>query len=170
MKNIKVVLVDRKDNIVGYKEKFETHKNPVPLHRAISVVIFDKTGGKMLIHKRSKLKKTWPLFWTNPCCTNVRPEETHKESAERRLKEEMGIRTSLSEKFKFIYEAKYDETWGEHEFDHVFVGRYSGKVNPDSDEVSDYKWIEIDKLKKDIKENPEKYTPWFKMILGRLEI
>lgn len=164
-----VVLVDDKDRVVGYKEKFETHKITVPLHRAISVVIFSKDGKKILLQKRAKAKATWPLFWTNACCTHPLRGESYKAAAERRLKEEMGFSTPIKQVFKFIYKAKYDEVWGEHELDTVFIGNYEGKIKPNPEEVANYKWVEISKLVSDVKKNPDKYTPWFKIILEKLK-
>ena len=80
----------------------------------------------------------------------------------------MGVKTDLKEAFKFIYKAKYDKTWGEHELDCVFIGEYDGKVKIDPDVADDYKWEKIGDLAKDIKENPQIYTPWFGIILSRL--
>ena len=163
-----IVLVDKNDKAVGLEEKFEAHKNPAPLHRAISVVIFDKSGKKMLLQKRAKGKPTWPLFWSNACCTHPYKEESYEECAKRRLKEEMGFSVPLKELFRFVYKEKYDKTWGEHEYDVVFAGNYEGKVNPNPNEIADWKWVEMDKLSKDVKVNPEIYTPWFKILLKRL--
>lgn len=167
--NIKVVLVDGNDNVLGEKEKFEAHKNPVPLHRAISVVIFDPKREKMLLQKRADGKPTWPLFWSNATCTHPYPNESYKEAAERRLKEEMGFKVPLKEIFRFIYKAEYDKNWGEHEYDVVFEGTYGGETKPDSNEVADYKWIGINDLLNDINANPENYSPWFKIILKKLK-
>lgn len=165
---IYIELVDEKGDTVGLKEKFETHKNPVPLHRAISVVIYSPDKSKMLIQKRADNKVTWPKFWANATCTHPFEGESYKDAAERRLKEEMGFTVPLKEIFRFVYEAKYDETWGEHEYDVVFEGIYDGEVLPNPEEVSDYKWVEIKKLKKDVKNNPGIYTPWFKLIMEKL--
>ncbi len=167
---VEVVLVDKKDRIKGYKEKYAAHRNPIPLHRAISVVILSKDKKKMLLQKRPALKPTWPLFWSNTCCTHPFKDESYKDAAQRRLKEEMGFRVPLTEKFKFIYEAKYDDTWGEHELDAVFIGYFDGEIKPNPDEVVDYKWMEIGKLIKDIEKNPDIYSPWFKIILKKLKI
>lgn len=165
---IDVVLVDRDDNAVGRKEKYEAHHNPVPLHRAISVVIYDNAHKKMLLQKRSNKKPTWGGFWSNATCTHPLADESYLQAAERRLFEEMGVKTQLKESFNFIYNSKYDETWGEHELDHVFVGEYDGEVKLDPEEADDYKWIEVEELLKDVNENPDIYTPWFKLILKRL--
>jgi isopentenyl-diphosphate delta-isomerase len=166
-KIVKVILVNRKDRVTGYKEKYEAHRNPVHLHRAISVVILDKSGKKMLLQKRAQGKPTWPLFWTNACCTHPGKGESYLGCAKRRLKEEMGILTPLKESFRFIYKAKYDKVWGENEYDVVFIGKYSGEVKPDPEEVVDYKWILLRDLVKDIRETPGKFTPWLKRILQK---
>lgn len=165
---VDIVLVDGDDKVLGLKEKYEAHHNPVALHRAVSVVIYDKNHKKILLQKRSSNKPTWPGCWSNTCCTHPLPEESYQDAAERRIWQEMGIKTPLKEAFSFIYKAKYDETWGEHELDHIFVGEYSGKVKPDPNEAEDFKWMKIDDLKKDIEENPNIYSPWFKIILARL--
>jgi len=161
-----VVLVDKKGRVKGYKEKQEAHIFPASLHKAISVLVFDKN--KVLIQKRSKYKKTWPLFWANTCCSHPRKGESFQKAAERRLFEEMGIRTKLKRVFRIIYKTKFDDNWGENEYDWVFIGEYKGKVNPDPKEIAEYKWIDLKDLKKDIIKNPLIYAPWFKIILKRI--
>lgn len=171
VRKIQTVLVDDKDRVLGFKEKFATHKIPVPLHRAISIVIFSKDKKRILITKRSEEKPVWPLFWTNTVCSHPYPNESYLIAARRRLHEEMGFKTRIKEVFSFIYEAKMDNNvWGEHELDHTFVGTYEGSVKPNPDEVAGYEWISIEALKKDLKRNSKKYTPWFKIILKKLKI
>lgn len=166
-----VVLVDKDDKILGLKEKLLAHRVPVPLHRAISVVIFNKDKTKMLITKRAKAKPTWGGFWSNAVCSHPFPNETYKDAAERRVFEELGIKIKLKEGFNFIYSAKMvDEDWGENEIDNVFIGTYEGDVNPDPGEVEEYRWIKLNDLKADVSKNSGKYTPWFIMILKRLKI
>jgi len=165
-----VVLVDENDKFLGFKEKFATHHNPVSMHRAISVLIFDMSGKMVLIQKRSSYKKTWPMHWTNTVCADVLPTETYLDTAKRRLMEEMGFATPLTEAFKFTYGFKFDKTWGEHELDHVFTGKYEGNISPNYKEAAGYEWITLNDLKKDMNKNPKKYTPWFKIILKGLKV
>jgi isopentenyl-diphosphate delta-isomerase len=165
----KIVLVDKKDKVLGLKEKFAAHKIPVPLHRAISIVIFNKDKSKMLITKRSSKKPTWPNFWSNAVCSHPYPNETYQKAAERRLYEELGFKTPLRKVFELIYKARMDNgVWGEHELDNVFIGKYEGKITPNPQEAAGYEWIGIRQLEIDLKENSKKYTPWFKIILERL--
>ena len=166
-----VVLVDKNDKFLGLKEKFATHKIPVPLHRAISIVIFNRDKSEMLITRRAKTKPTWGGFWTNAVCTHPYPDESYQKTAERRIYEELGFKTPLKEAFVFDYKAEMDnKIWGECELDHVFTGNYEGQIIPNSDEISDYEWVRVGYLKKDIRENPDKFTPWFKIILEKLKV
>ena len=82
----------------------------------------------------------------------------------RRLKEEMGFETEISSLLSFIYKAKFDNGLTEHEFDHVLVGRYNKNPSINKSEVCDWKWTDLDFLKKDVVINPDLYTVWFKII------
>ncbi|HJY98138.1 MAG TPA: isopentenyl-diphosphate Delta-isomerase [Patescibacteria group bacterium] len=164
-----VILVDASDRVLGFKNKTSAHRIPVPLHRAISIVIFNPKRTEMLITKRSPAKKTWPSTWSNAVCSHQTPGESNKQAARRRLKEELGIVTPLKEVFKFIYKAEMEKGgWGEHELDYVFVGKYKGKILADYREISGYEWAPLPSLKKDMRLNPKKYTPWFKLIFKKL--
>lgn len=162
-----VILVDPMDNEVGFEEKFECHKMPVQLHRAFSVFIFNDKN-QLLLTRRNVEKKTWPGFWSNACCSHPRKGEPVELAAKRRLEEELGFTCDLEFLFKFIYKADYDKTWGEHELDHVFVGRYAGPIHPNPSEIGDLKYVDLGQLKRDVKEHPEHYTPWFKIALPRV--
>ena len=159
-----LIIVDKDDREIGYKEKDECHLIPVELHRAFSIFIFNSKG-ELLIQKRARSKKTWPGYWTNACCSHPRKGETLKKATERRLKEELGFVCPLKRLFSFHYKADYDSLYGEHEIDHVFVGIYDGKVVPNSEEVEMYTFIKIDALLEDIRNSPHQFTPWFKQAL-----
>src|SRR3989344_2075598 len=162
-----VVLVEKEDNDIGMAEKAECHHNPVRLHRAISVIVLNNND-QMLVTKRAALKSTWPGFWSNACCSHPRKGETPEAAAKRRMYEELGFACDLEFLFKFVYEAKFNAEWGEHELDHVFLGYYDGPVNADKDEADDHKFVGIAALQADMAKHPEKYTPWFKLMFKRV--
>lgn len=55
----------------------------------------------------------------------------------------------------------------ENEVDYVFTGLYTGDdIQPDKNEVNSYKWTSLEELKKDILNNPDRYTSWFKFIVN----
>ena len=77
----------------------------------------------------------------------------------------MGFSCDLKEVFSFMYYIKFDNDLIEHEFDHVYFGRYSNEISINPLEVEDYKWISLDNIKVDLKTNPDNYTFWFKYII-----
>jgi isopentenyl-diphosphate Delta-isomerase len=162
-----LILVDERDEPAGYEEKEVCHIIPTKLHRAFSIFILNGKG-EMLIHRRALSKKTWPGFWTNACCSHPRKGESLEAATQRRLQEEMGFTCPLTHLFAFRYKADYDATYGENEVDHVFVGAYSGEVNPDGEEIAECKFVPIAALLRDVGEHPEKFTPWFKEALPRV--
>jgi len=134
------------------------------LHRSFSIFIFNSKG-ELLIQQRAKSKYHSPLLWSNTCCSHPRPKEKLIEAAKRRLKEEMGIKAShLKELSTFTYKAK-SGNFIEHEFDHVFVGKFDGNPKPNKKEVEGFKWINLQELKRDMKKYPRKYTFWFKRMM-----
>ena len=161
-----VILVDRMGREIGTEEKLKAHRES-KLHRAFSIFIFN-TLGELLLQKRSETKYHSGGLWTNTCCSHPRLGESHYCAARRRLNEEMGFDCELTELFSFIYHAKLENNLFEHELDSVFVGRYDGQPVPNPNEVDDWKWMDIEKLKRDVGENPEHYTYWFKLVLNRV--
>jgi len=162
---IKIILVDKKDNEIGVGEKLKVHQEG-KLHRAFSIFIFNSKG-EMLLQKRAKTKYHSPGLWTNTCCSHPGPNKNLEEEAKRRLKEEMGINCQLKEIFSFIYKVNLGSLI-EHEFNHVFIGKFNGKPIVNAKEADDWEWINTKELKKDVRKNPEKYAYWFRLILDRV--
>ena len=75
----------------------------------------------------------------------------------------MGFDCDLEEIFTFTYRAEFENGLIENEFDHVYLGHCDGKVNPDKNEVNDCKWVSLDILRENIKNNPALYTAWLKI-------
>lgn len=166
----KVIAVDKKDKFLGLVDKDKAHQAKGILHRAFSILVFNKKG-EILLQKRSKYKKLWPLYWSNTCCSHPRSEIRNQKleirrQGEKRLKEEMGFTCKLKPLFKFHYQAVYKNKGSENEMCTVLLGKYNNqKISPNKGEVADYRWISLSQLKKEIKEHPEIFTPWFKKII-----
>lgn len=162
-----IILVDPEDNKIGEVEKILGHQYGM-LHRAFSVLVFRQRNGQTetLLQQRNKNKYHGGGLWTNTCCSHPHSGESSTMAAEKRLKDEMGIDIKLKEVGKFHYIAKLDHDMTENEIDHVFIGNYDADeipVNPA--EVEDYLWMDINTLQMELKQYPQKYTPWFKQAL-----
>ena len=168
-----LILVDEKDNQVGFEEKLKAHENGGKLHRSFSIFIFNSKG-ELLLQRRAEKKYHFGGLWSNTCCSHPLKGEKLEDAVHRKLKQEFGFDTQLKEMFTFVYKVT-DPNNGltEHEFDHVFTGKFDGRPNPNPEEIEDWKWVSVENVKKDIKRNPEKYTLWsrvaFEKVLGHIK-
>ncbi|MFK8267539.1 isopentenyl-diphosphate Delta-isomerase [Capnocytophaga cynodegmi] len=165
MEEEKVILVDEQNNPIGLMPKLEAHEKAL-LHRAFSVFIMNQKG-EVMLQQRALHKYHSPGLWTNTCCSHQRENETNVEAGKRRLQEEMGFITELTDVISFIYRAPFDNGLTEHEYDHVLLGYYEENPNINPEEVVDWKWELPENIKKDIEQNPQKYTEWFKIIFEK---
>jgi len=161
--NDTLILVDEDDRELGYASKESCHEAGGRLHRAFSVLVFD--GPAMLITKRSARKRTWPLYWSNACCGHPRPGESCASAAARRLQEELGIAGQPIFLYKFRYQATFTPALAENEVDWVFKAEHSGPVYPQDEEVADYRLVDLSELERDMRSDPARYTPWFRIIV-----
>lgn len=161
----RVVLVDENDAELGTLEKQRAHAEG-RLHRALSVFVMNSQG-EMLLQQRAAAKYHSGGLWTNACCSHPRPGEDVQAAAHRRLREEMGIECPLEPAFAFTYRAEVGGGLVEHEFDHVFLGRFDGEPAPAADEVDAWRWAPVDLLADEVADAPEQFTPWFRVVFAR---
>ena len=165
MKEELVILVDENDNQIGLMPKMEAHEKAL-LHRAFSVFIFNDKN-ELMLQQRALHKYHSPGLWTNTCCSHQRDGESNIEAGKRRLEEEMGFVTDLKESVSFIYKAPFDNGLTEHEYDHVLLGYYEDNPEINPEEVADWKWMPLEDVNLDVKNNPQNYTEWFKIIFEK---
>ena len=188
--NDELILVDENDTNIGSISKLNGHlisnKNKYP-HRAFSIFLFDSKN-RLLIQKRAEKKITFPLLWTNTCCShplNIESENTPEKITNaliKRLNYELGIKTE-NDMYKLIdkilYRAPSNETYEEFEIDYLFIAKLPddsensnyiyGKDNLkkiiNKDEVDDIRFDTIENILKEIELHPEEFTPWFKILM-----
>lgn len=173
------ILVDKCDNYIGEASKENCHRvvnGTVLLHRAFSVFLFN-TNNELLMQKRSPFKITFPNHFTNSCCSHPlstieseRNEENAigvKSAAVRRLNYELGIPLEnisvkdISYITRIIYKSLGDGVWGEHEVDYILFIRKDVPLDPNPNEVSDIRYICLNKFDSFMNDLKCPVTPWF---------
>lgn len=162
-----VVLVDRQDRPIGTAEKLIAHRQAL-LHRAFSVFTFDDAG-RLLLQRRALDKYHSPGLWSNTVCSHPRPGEAPAAAGRRRLMEEMGFACTLEPAFRFIYRVELAPGLFEHEFDHVFVGRFNGQPDPDPTEVLEWRFESPANVRAELATAPERFTYWFRIAFSELD-
>ncbi|MFI5135370.1 MAG: isopentenyl-diphosphate Delta-isomerase [Chitinophagales bacterium] len=160
MKKEFVILVNKSGRRIGVAEKIQAHEQGL-LHRAFSIFLFNDKG-EMLLQRRAKHKYHFAGLWSNACCSHPRSGENVLSAAKRRLREELNLETALISKGATTYKF-FDSKSGltEHEYDHIFFGRFNEMIRFNRREVETVRWVSLSKLKKEMKAHPEKFTPWF---------
>ncbi|MFI1241116.1 isopentenyl-diphosphate Delta-isomerase [Nocardia salmonicida] len=161
-----VELVDDAGLAIGACSVADAHRPPGTLHRAFSVLLFDRRG-HVLLQQRAAVKTRFPLQWANTCCGHPTPGQAVTEAAAIRLREEFGMAAELTEVGAFTYRAG-DETTGrvEYEYDHVLIGVVGDPApRPDPAEIAHWAWIAPQAVRADLAENPGKFTPWLAQVL-----
>lgn len=166
-----LILVDENDRETGTMEKLQVHRE-ARLHRAFSIFLLD--GDRMLLQRRADSKYHSGGLWTNACCSHPRAGETLPDACRKRLEHELGIPPTdapeLTELFSFTYCSPYENGLTEHEFDHVFAGRYpeTSPLDPNPEEVSAHRWTALSDLRDELNEHPERFTSWFRLCAPRV--
>ena len=156
-----LILVDESDREVGHLSKALCHSGRGVLHRAFSLLIFNPNG-ELLLQRRAPAKRLWPLYWSNSCCSHPRRSEPMETAIHRRLYEELGIRCALQFMFKFQYHAQFDTVGAEHELCSVFIGKHSGRLRVNRDEIESWRWVSPEALQAEIgSHGSAQFTPWF---------
>uniref|UniRef100_A0A7N0ZYI3 isopentenyl-diphosphate Delta-isomerase n=1 Tax=Kalanchoe fedtschenkoi TaxID=63787 RepID=A0A7N0ZYI3_KALFE len=183
------ILVDENDGEVGHESKYNCHlweniQTKHMLHRAFSVFLFNSKY-ELLLQQRSATKVTFPLVWTNTCCSHPLYRESElihenslgvRNAAQRKLLDELGIPAEdvpvdeFTPLGRMLYKAPSDGKWGEHELDYLLFIVKDVSVNPNPDEVADIKYVNKEQLrellrKADAGEEGLKLSPWFRLVV-----
>ncbi|GJN11467.1 hypothetical protein PR202_ga29664 [Eleusine coracana subsp. coracana] len=154
------------------------------LHRAFSVFLFNSKY-ELLLQQRSATKVTFPLVWTNTCCSHPLYRESEliqenylgvRNAAQRKLLDELGIPAEdvpvdqFTPLGRMLYKAPSDGKWGEHELDYLLFIVRDVKLQPNPDEVADVKYVNREQLKEliskaDAGEEGLKLSPWFRLVV-----
>lgn len=165
-----IQLVDHNGELLGYCDKLAAHQDGGKLHRAVSVLLIN-SAGEVLIQRRAEQKYHFAGQWANSCCTHPYGDESPIDAAKRAMATELGVTgVDAKEVAQFVYRA-CDRATGlwEHEYDHLFCGRYDGEPSPDQAEVSAIRWVAPQFLVNELRESPDAYAPWLHEIVRVLE-
>lgn len=156
---IEVILVDQNDNQIWIMEKMKAHEEGL-LHRAFSIyVVNDKQ--QVLLQQRALHKYHSPGIYANTCCSHQFPQEDSLVAAHRRLWEEMWFDVDLQKLTEFIYNTPVPTNLIEHEYLHVYIGKYDWQnIVSNPEEVAEYKRVTYAELDTMVQNNDKQLAPW----------
>ncbi|WP_347291102.1 isopentenyl-diphosphate Delta-isomerase [Kluyvera georgiana] len=159
-----VILLDEHDQPCGLLDKYAAHTLSTPLHLAFSCWLFNDRG-QFLVTRRSLSKVAWPGVWTNSVCGHPQQGETFEQAIARRCRFELGVEISHITPVApdFRYRAVAPNGIVENEVCPVYAARITSAVQPNSDEVIEYQWCELDDALHALALTPWAFSPWMVM-------
>jgi isopentenyl-diphosphate delta-isomerase len=164
-----VVLVDEAGAACGVTPKATVHHTQTPLHLAFSAYLFNGTG-QFLLTRRAESKLTWPGVWTNTCCGHPLPGEPLRDSARRRLRQELGIGTVelVLVLPGFRYRAEMANGVLENEICPVYAAYSDEAPAPDPSEVAEVRWVDWGEFGAAVRDGRQPISPWCALQLPEL--
>jgi len=147
-------VVDENDRIRRYASRSEVHGNNL-LHRAVHIFIFNPAA-EVYLQQRSRSKDRHPLKWDSSAAGHVNAEENYDETAQRELKEELGITVPLERISKLTASARTG-----NEFIWLYRGVAAGDLVPDRCEIKTGVFLPPAVIDDWTSARPEDFAPGF---------
>lgn len=154
-----VVLVDEDDRVIGTMPKSLVHGATTPRHRGVSLFLFDRVG-RLLLQQRSRLKRTWPLVWSNSICGHPALDESNIDAVRRRLVYELGMNAIHIEEIAPYRYTFVREGVMENEICPIFIGFTDEEPRPNPDEVKAARWVAWPEFLQDLISRPGFFSEW----------
>lgn len=165
-------ICDENNNLLDIqKMKSEAHKDGL-WHRASHVWIYNSKG-EVLLQLRAKKKLIFPDVWDISAAGHIGAGEDPITSGLREVEEEIGLKLQ-KEDLDFWMIRKAMNIFREiknNEFYYVYFFKFDGDVDQlilQKEEVQKIQFFPIDKIKEDLRINPEKYGAhgdyWFEVL------
>jgi isopentenyldiphosphate isomerase len=130
-----IPIVDENDCVIGTALRSDMRAANL-LHRCTAVLVLDRTGERLLVHRRSVSKSFWAGWWDLVAGGVVGVGEDLDDAATRELLEELGVEAELHK----LGSARYrnDEV---DVFMHVWVAHHDGPFTFADGEVDRAEWV-----------------------------
>ena len=148
-------VVDENDRVIGAESRSKVHGNNLR-HRAVHLFIFNH-GGELLLQKRSRWKDRHPYLWDSSAAGHVSAGEEYDQTAERELREELGITAELTPVAKIPASAKTGE-----EFIWLYRGEHEGPLHPARAEIAAVEFFPLDLIAEWTEARPGDFAPGFR--------
>jgi len=160
-----VDILDDKGNKTGQVKSCEEAHHFGLIHRTVHVWILNSKN-ELLIQKRERNRKAYPLYWDISASGHISAGQTSLEAAQRETKEELGLDVSKSE-FEYLFTLEEhivlnDGTYINNEFQDVYLVKKdvdNSRMKLDNREVEEVKFLTVDEFKKWVDGKGEPMVP-----------
>lgn len=163
-----LITVDKGGNRIGEATREVCHQGEGKTHLAFMALVRDSSN-RFILTRRSSKKSLWSGYWDASVVSHVLANETIEQAAQRRGKEELGIVVNFRDLGAFYYFARHGQSC-ENEYCHVLIGETKEDIYPNPIEIEEFEMLDTKKLKSEILMNKNRYTPWLKLALEKIDL
>jgi isopentenyl-diphosphate delta-isomerase len=156
------VVVDADDKVLGKATREECHSNRRLIHRSVYIFVVNDRN-EVFLQKRSMSKDLYPGYFTGSATGHVDYGEDYDEAAKRELIEELGIDVPLLQLGKVKSFTK-----NEREFSMLYICRYNGPVEFDTEEITEGGFVSLESIKHSLRTGDRKFAEGFKVAFREL--
>lgn len=138
-----ICLIDKDNNLIG-KVARSKMRFGVDFHRATYIFVFTKSGD-LIVQQRTLNKQFCPGFYGIATGGVVSDGESYLLSAQRELKEELGLNLPLKNHGLFYTEGESYRIWGKV-FSCIYDPKKDGEIQMQVDEVAAIEQLSIDDI------------------------
>lgn len=163
MKNERVDIVDKDNNILYQTTKEEAHKRGL-LHRTVIAELITSKGEWILVKQASDRQDAGQ--YVSPMGGHVSAGESEEEALKREVKEELGL---INFPYKYIGKAMYQRKVIGRDENHYFIlyETYSDTPPTLNHEAVSYKAFSQTELKRALKNSPKQFGAAFIFVVER---
>jgi isopentenyl-diphosphate Delta-isomerase len=158
MANQRIVIVNDQDEIIGHKERGTLNQEDI---YRVSALWVTNSNGDILLAQRHFSKSHHPGKWGPAVAGTVDEGETYDENIVKEAEEEIGlhnIQPKAAEKIRVTGDHNHFTQWYT-----LTINKPADQFQIQEDEVEQVEWFTREKLKCELRENPDKYLrgiPW----------
>ena len=156
-------VVNEHDEIIGREPRSVVHARGLR-HRAVHVLVYN-AAGQLFLQKRSMAKDNDPGLWDSSCSGHVDSGESYAVAAERELMEEIDLLVDEPMEELFKIKASAGTGW---EFAVIYRTESEGPFTLCPEEIDEGRWFTPEEIDNALTNEPEKFSPTFKIVWGRL--
>jgi 8-oxo-dGTP pyrophosphatase MutT (NUDIX family) len=149
------VVVDKDDNILGHKDRFNLEKGDII---RISLLWLENSKGEVLLAQRSHKKEQDPELWGPAAGGTVEIEETYESNIYKEAEEEIGLTGVKLEEFTKDFFWRPDGVGRFATWFRAKVDWPAEKFKLQKSEVDAVAWLPKDKIREELRINPSKYA------------
>lgn len=146
--------VDRNNKVIGARPREDFYSGN-HIHRGVHALLLN-TKNQLLISHRAKSKR-WDPDLDDYSASGTVGNETEQACLIREVREELGIPVTNPRLLCTFYHQQPDD----RAFHTIFVVRSEAEPVIQPEEVASTRWVDLNELKKEVAENPERFTKVF---------